>query len=69
VRQASQPVRWTATVQALIDSGARALVECGPGKVLTGLNRRISKQADLQCIAIDDDESLQAALTTLGRVA
>ena len=65
VRQASQPVRWTATVTALVEAGTRVIVECGPGKVLTGLNRRISKQPDLQCMAIDDDESLQAALAAV----
>lgn len=66
VRQASQPVRWTATVQALLDQGARTLVECGPGRVLTGLNRRIAKLPDLQCIAVDDEESLQSALAIAG---
>lgn len=69
VRQASQPVRWTATVQALVDAGARAIVECGPGKVLTGLDRRIVKAPDVQCIAIDDDATLQTALDTIGRTA
>jgi [acyl-carrier-protein] S-malonyltransferase len=69
VRQASQPVRWTATVRALIDNGTRTLVECGPGNVLSGLNRRISKLPDLQCLALDDDEALQAALSSIGHTA
>lgn len=65
VRQASQPVRWTATVAALVEAGARTLVECGPGKVLTGLNRRIAKGDTVQCLAIDDDASVKAALASL----
>jgi [acyl-carrier-protein] S-malonyltransferase len=60
VRQLSSPVRWSETVRALAASGARALVECGPGKVLTALNRRIDR--DLKSLALEDAESLQAAL-------
>jgi [acyl-carrier-protein] S-malonyltransferase len=60
VRQLSSPVRWSETVRALAASGARALIECGPGKVLTPLNRRIAR--DLQSFALEDAGSLQAAL-------
>jgi len=38
------------------------LIECGPGKVLTGLNRRIDK--NLQCLALQDHASIEAALET-----
>lgn len=60
VRQLASPVRWTDTVRALAASGIGTLVECGPGKVLTGLNRRIER--GLQCLALEDADSLQAAL-------
>jgi [acyl-carrier-protein] S-malonyltransferase len=62
VQQLVKPVRWTETVRALLAGGAKVLVECGPGKVLTGLNRRIDKNKDLAMLAIEDAESLQAAL-------
>ena len=42
-RQLWQPVRWTETIRLLLDSGVSRFIECGPGKVLAGLNRRISK--------------------------
>ena len=61
-RQLASPVRWTATVLALTASGATLLVECGPGKVLTALNRRIDRRAEVSCMTIDDGASLQAAL-------
>jgi [acyl-carrier-protein] S-malonyltransferase len=56
-------VRWTSTVQALTAGGATLLAECGPGKVLTALNRRIDKRAEVSCVAIEDAASLQAALS------
>jgi [acyl-carrier-protein] S-malonyltransferase len=62
VRQLARPVRWTQTVQALTAAGARVLIECGPGKVLTALNRRIERRADVQCLALEDDAGLAAAL-------
>jgi [acyl-carrier-protein] S-malonyltransferase len=43
VKQIASPVRWTQTVQQLADNGVENLVEVGPGKVLTGLNKRIAK--------------------------
>lgn len=42
-RQLWQPVRWTRTVETLVEQGVEHFVECGPGKVLAGLNRRISR--------------------------
>ncbi|MBM0105573.1 ACP S-malonyltransferase [Steroidobacter sp. S1-65] len=62
VQQLVKPVRWTETVRAMLAGGARTLVECGPGKVLTGLNRRIDKNKDIGMLAIEDPESLQQAL-------
>jgi [acyl-carrier-protein] S-malonyltransferase len=43
-RQLWQPVRWSASVQSLIGLGVTHFAECGPGKVLAGLNRRISRE-------------------------
>ena len=61
VRQIASPVRWTDTVRALSAAGARQLIECGPGKVLTAINRRIERRPDFQCLAIDDLASIEAA--------
>ncbi|QAU23890.1 [acyl-carrier-protein] S-malonyltransferase [Dyella sp. M7H15-1] len=44
------PVRWTECVQALIAGGATRLAECGPGKVLTGLIKRIDKSVEARAI-------------------
>ena len=63
VRQLSSPVRWTDAVRALIDSGVEEIIECGPGRVLTGLNRRIERRAGLEFLALEDPASLEAALT------
>jgi [acyl-carrier-protein] S-malonyltransferase len=65
VSQLASPVRWTALVQALVAAGTSTLVECGPGKVLTGLNRRIDKRPELQCLALHDGAALDAALAQL----
>lgn len=62
IEQVFKPVRWTETVQAIVAAGARVIVECGPARVLTGLNRRIEKNRDIAMLAIEDAESLQQAL-------
>jgi [acyl-carrier-protein] S-malonyltransferase len=64
-RQLASPVRWTDLILALGVAGAKAFIECGPGKVLTGLNRRIDKRSDVQCLALQDVASVQALLTPL----
>ena len=61
-RQLHEPVRWAATVRALLAGGTTTLVECGPGKVLTALNRRIERRPDLAMLAVEDPDSLNAAL-------
>jgi [acyl-carrier-protein] S-malonyltransferase len=63
VRQLASPVRWTQTVQALL-ARTHTLIECGPGRVLTALNRRIAR--DAQCLALEDPASLEAALQAVG---
>jgi [acyl-carrier-protein] S-malonyltransferase len=65
VRQLASPVRWQDTVRALTARGISQLIECGPGKVLTGLNRRIDRRPDLHCLAIEDGPSLDAALAAV----
>ena len=62
VKQLHTPVYWASTVRTLIGAGATVIVECGPGKVLTSLNRRIDKNRDLKMIALEDPASLDAAL-------
>lgn len=63
VRQLSSPVRWTDTVRRLSALGVAQLIECGPGKVLTALNRRIDRRPDLECLALEDAASLETALS------
>ncbi|MFO7859520.1 MAG: ACP S-malonyltransferase [Ectothiorhodospiraceae bacterium] len=58
VRQLHSPVRWVETIQALADRGVDTVVECGPGKVLSGLTRRIDKT--LASHAVHDPASLAA---------
>ena len=60
VRQLYSPVRWAETVQCLASEGASRLLEAGPGKVLSGLTKRIDKR--LQALAVSDPKSLAAAL-------
>jgi [acyl-carrier-protein] S-malonyltransferase len=47
VKQLYTPVRWTEIVEKLAESGSSIIVECGPGKVLSGLNKRINKELTL----------------------
>jgi [acyl-carrier-protein] S-malonyltransferase len=60
VRQAASPVRWVETIQAMLASGVTHIVECGPGKVLAGLTKRIAK--DAASFALADKASLELAL-------
>ena len=64
VRQAASPVRWVETIQAMLAQGATHIVECGPGKVLAGLTKRIAK--DLPSFALADRASLEQALKEIG---
>lgn len=66
-RQLASPVRWTDTVRALAATGIQQLIECGPGKVLTGLSKRIDRSGAVQFLAIDDPETLDAAITATRR--
>ena len=62
VRQLYSPVRWVETVQAFGKQGITHNVECAPGKVLAGLNKRID--TNQQATAINDGAALTLALTT-----
>lgn len=55
VRQLYLPVRWTDCVQALAARGATRIAECGPGKVLTGLAKRIDKSLDARALGTPAD--------------
>jgi [acyl-carrier-protein] S-malonyltransferase len=59
VRQLYSPVRWTETVQALVAQGVTQSYEFGPGKVLTGLAKRIDKA--MNCGSVNDAASIDAA--------
>ncbi len=60
VRQAASPVRWVESVQKMAGLGITQLIECGPGKVLTGLAKRID--GTLTADAIVDQASMDALL-------
>jgi len=60
VAQIEQPVRWVETIQKMAADGVDKLVECGPGKVLVGLNKRIEK--DMETWAVYDPDTMAAAL-------
>lgn len=60
VRQLYSPVRWVETVQRMAGEGVTRLIECGPGKVLAGLNKRIAKEMTTH--ALVDVASLNNAL-------
>ena len=59
IDQLDHPVRWVETIQAFAAAGVTRIVECGPGKVLTGLNKRIA--TGVECVAITDSAALEAA--------
>jgi len=63
VRQANHPVRWVETVRAMAAEGVTRIAECGPGKVLAPLVKRISDGVD--GIPLTDRESIEAAIATL----
>ena len=63
MRQLYGPVRWIETIKALADLGATDIIECGPGKVLVGLNKRIDDR--VKAFALTDQASLDAVKTIL----
>lgn len=63
VRQLYSPVRWVETVQAMAGNGIAVAAECGPGKVLAGLNKRIV--ADMACLALTGNDAVAEAKVQL----
>jgi [acyl-carrier-protein] S-malonyltransferase len=63
VRQAASPVRWVETVQAIAALGITHVVECGPGKVLTGMTKRIN--GDLNGLAVYDPATMAEVMTVI----
>jgi [acyl-carrier-protein] S-malonyltransferase len=57
VAQLFNPVKWTASIQYLEKQGVSNFIESGPGKVLWGLNRRITKSEDIKHFTINSDEA------------
>ncbi len=65
IRQLVMPVRWVETIAHLRGAGIETFIECGPGKVLCGLIRRIERE--LAAHPVDDDAALATALSTLAK--
>jgi [acyl-carrier-protein] S-malonyltransferase len=64
-RQAASPVRWVESVQAIVALGATHVIECGPGRVLNGLTRKIAPS--VAALAIGDGVDLDAAKAAVGQ--
>jgi [acyl-carrier-protein] S-malonyltransferase len=63
VRQAASPVRWVETIKKMVAEGATHIVECGPGRVLAGMTKRIAP--NVQSLTLHDRASLEAVLQAL----
>ncbi|MFQ5995433.1 MAG: ACP S-malonyltransferase [Acidiferrobacterales bacterium] len=63
VEQIRSPVRWVDTVTKMAAAGVGRVIECGPGKVLLGLNRRITREVD--ALPVFDTETLEHALSVV----
>jgi [acyl-carrier-protein] S-malonyltransferase len=61
--QAARPVRWIETVQAFAAQGVTHVLECGPGKVLSGLVKRIAPEID--ALPLNDSEAIAVALAAV----
>lgn len=64
VRQAAAPVRWVEVIQRMAELGAATVAECGPGKVLAGLTKRINRE--LTGVALADAASLEQLAQQIG---
>ncbi len=63
MRRAAKPVRWQETINKMAQHGITQIVECGPGKVLAGLTKRINDQ--VISLSIFDEASLNEALAVV----
>ncbi|MBR5680061.1 MAG: ACP S-malonyltransferase, partial [Clostridia bacterium] len=61
--QIKSPVRWTDEIRAMIADGADTFVECGPGRTLCGLIRKIDKSVTV--LQVENEETLRAAVQAL----
>lgn len=64
VQQLHSPVLWVDTVRSMVAHQVNTIVECGPGKVLTGLNRRIERRKEIDVFGVFDIETIEAAITS-----
>jgi [acyl-carrier-protein] S-malonyltransferase len=67
VRQIESPVRWVETIQKMAADGVTRIVECGPGKVLAGLNKRIVKT--VETLPVYDPATLREALSAVMKIS
>jgi [acyl-carrier-protein] S-malonyltransferase len=63
VQQIYSPVKWTGCMKTMVDAGITKTVECGPGKVLSGLCKRIDRS--LSSYSVEDPASLERAVSEL----
>jgi [acyl-carrier-protein] S-malonyltransferase len=63
VEQLYKPVRWVDTIRAMVIQGVDRVVECGPGRVLSGLNSRIERRQEIQVHSIYDPQTIEETLT------
>ncbi|HIE43879.1 MAG TPA: ACP S-malonyltransferase [Candidatus Omnitrophica bacterium] len=63
IEQMTNPVRWEESVQKLIDSGVETFIEIGPGKVLSGLVKRVNR--DTECLRVSDLKSMEETIRAL----
>jgi [acyl-carrier-protein] S-malonyltransferase len=63
IRQSYSPVRWVETIEKMANLGVTHIVECGPGRVLAGLVKRISPQ--IKMLDISDPQTIQTVLSEL----
>ena len=64
VKQLYSPVRWVETIQYMSNQGITHIVECGPGKVLSGLIKRIDR--NIQTLPVSEPDLLEKAITEIG---
>lgn len=62
-RQVSNPVRWVESMKLIVDNGIDTVIEVGPGRVLSGLMKRIN--SDIRCLNVEDMKSLEKTLNEL----
>lgn len=66
VEQLYSPVRWEESVEKMLELGVNVFIECGPGKILSGLVKKIDRSVTTYCVY--DEASLQQVITELGEV-